>query len=50
VTAGGQTPEELEPLLEDTLLIRDAAALAPLFEDASVLVAGHGPQQLRGPG
>jgi hypothetical protein len=50
VTAGGQTPEELETLLEGALLMRDAAALAPLFEDASVLVAGHGPQQLSGPG
>ena len=30
--------------------MRDAAALAPLFEDASVLAAGHRPQQLRGPG
>ena len=30
--------------------MRDAAAPAPLFEDASVLVTGHGPQQRRGPG
>jgi hypothetical protein len=37
VTAGGRTPEELETLLEDALLMRDAAALTPLFEDASVL-------------
>jgi hypothetical protein len=29
--------------------MRDAAAFAPLFEDASMLVAGHGPQQLGGP-
>jgi ketosteroid isomerase-like protein len=50
MTAGGQTPEELETLLEDALLMRDAAALAQLFEDASVLVAGHGPRQIRGPG
>ena len=46
----GQTPEELETLLEDALLMRDAEALAQLFEDASVLVAGHGPQQIRGSG
>jgi ketosteroid isomerase-like protein len=48
MTAGGQTPEELETLLEDALLMHDAAALAQLFEDASVLVPGHG-QQIRGP-
>jgi hypothetical protein len=43
MTVGGQTPKELETLLEDALLMRDAAALAPLFEDASVLVVGHRP-------
>ena len=50
MTAGGRTPEELETLLEDALLMRDAEALTPLFEDASVLVAGQRPQLLRGPG
>jgi hypothetical protein len=50
MTAGGQTPEELETLLEDALLMRDAEALAQLFQDASVLVAGHRPQQIHGPG
>jgi hypothetical protein len=50
MTAGGQTPEELETLLEDALLMRDAEALVRLFEDASVLVAGRGPRQIRGPG
>jgi ketosteroid isomerase-like protein len=50
MTAGGQTPEELETLLEDALIMRDAEALAQLFEDASVLVAGRGPRQIRGPG
>jgi len=49
MTAGGQTPEELETLLEDALLMRDAAALAQLFEDAGVLVTSHG-QPIRGPG
>jgi hypothetical protein len=49
MTAGGQTPEELETLLEDALLMRDTTALAQLFEDASVLVAGHERQQIRGP-
>ena len=46
----GQTPEELETLLEDALLMQDAEALAQLFEDASVLVAGDRPQQVRGAG
>jgi ketosteroid isomerase-like protein len=50
MTAGGQTPEELETLLEDAVLMRDAEALAQLFEDASVLVAGPGPRQIHGPG
>ena len=49
MTAGGRTPEELETLLEDALLMRDAEALTPLFEDAGVLVAGRRPQLLRGP-
>jgi ketosteroid isomerase-like protein len=49
MAAGGQTPEELETLLEDALLMRDAEALAELFEDAGVLVVGHGPQPIRGP-
>ena len=49
MTAGGQTPEELETLLEDALLMHDAAALAQLFEDAGVLVTSHG-QPIRGPG
>ena len=48
MTAGGQTPEELETLLEDALLMHDAAALAQLFEDAGVLVTSHG-QPIRGP-
>lgn len=50
MTVAGQTPEELETLLEDALLMRDAEAVAQLFEEASVLVVGHGPQHIRGPG
>jgi hypothetical protein len=49
MSAGGRTPEELETMLEDALLMRDAAALAQLFEDASILVAGQGQRQIRGP-
>ncbi len=40
VAGGARTPEELETLFEDALLIRDSAALATLFEDAAVLVPG----------
>lgn len=39
-SAGARTPEELETLLEDALLLRDRAALVALFEDQAVLVAG----------
>lgn len=41
VDSGAQTPEELETMLEDALLIRDADALAVLFEETAVLVAGN---------
>jgi hypothetical protein len=36
------SPEELEILLEDALLLHDAAAVAALFEDRGVLVTGPG--------
>ncbi len=36
------SPEELETLLEDALLLHDHAALAALFEDGGVLVTGPG--------
>ncbi len=38
--AGARTPEELETLLEDVLVIRDRQALVELFEEGAVLVAG----------
>lgn len=38
---GGQTPEELEMLLEDAALLRDAAGVAELFDVGAVLVAGR---------
>jgi hypothetical protein len=41
--AGARTPEELEVLFEDTLLLRDGRALAELFEAGAVLVAGNEP-------
>ena len=36
------SPEELETLLEDALLLHDGAAVAALFEDRGVLVARAG--------
>jgi len=36
------SPEELETLLEDALLLHDDAAVAALFEVRGVLVAGAG--------
>ena len=35
---GARTPEELEQLLEDALVVRDPAALSALFEDGAVLL------------
>jgi hypothetical protein len=46
--SGGQTPEELETLLEDAFLLRDADAVARLFEDGSLLVTGEGSPLVRG--
>ncbi len=48
--SGGRTPEELEQLFEDTLVMRDGVALAALFEAGSTLAAGnerpvHGDQE-----
>lgn len=38
MNAGAQTPEELEMLLEDSLLLRDPESLMKLFVDGAVLV------------
>jgi hypothetical protein len=47
---GGRTPEELESLLEDAVVLRDAPAVAALFEPGGVLVAAtpavRGPRQV----
>lgn len=40
--AGARTPEELETLLEDALLVRDIQAVADLFEEGAVLITGDG--------
>ncbi len=45
---GARTPEELETLFEDAFVVRDRDALAQLFEDGAVLVAGGGPREARG--
>jgi hypothetical protein len=42
------TPEELETLLEDAFVLQDQAALAQLFDDGAVLVAGDEPTEARG--
>lgn len=38
--SGARTPEELEALLEDALVLRDAEAVAGLFAQGAVLAAG----------
>ena len=38
---GARTPEELATLLEDSLIVGDAEALASLFEAGATLVAGN---------
>ncbi len=45
---GAHTPEELETLFEDAFVIRDRKALAELFEDGALLVAGGGAREARG--
>jgi Domain of unknown function (DUF4440) len=46
---GGQTPEELETLLEDAVLLGDADAVAGLFQPGGMVVMGGAPR-LRGRG
>jgi ketosteroid isomerase-like protein len=45
---GARTPEELETLLEDAFVTRDAAALQAMFADGAVLVAGSPEREARG--
>jgi hypothetical protein len=45
---GARTPEELETLFEDAFLLHDREALAELFDDGAVLVAGAGGCEARG--
>jgi hypothetical protein len=46
---GGQTPEELETLLEDAIMLGDSDAIAGLFQPGGMLVMGGAPP-LRGCG
>lgn len=46
--SGALTPEELETLLEDAFVLRDLDAMAPLFENRAVLVAGRESREARG--
>jgi hypothetical protein len=48
MAAGARTPEELETLFEDAFVLRDREALAQLFDDAALLVAGGGAYEARG--
>lgn len=41
--AGARTPEELDMLFEDAILLRDSAMLAALFEGEAVLIADGDP-------
>ena len=40
MNAGGRTPEELDTLLEDALVVRDRSRLRSLFCDGAVLASG----------
>ena len=45
MSVGARTPEELETLLEDALLLRDGPALAELFESGAVLAVNDEPER-----
>lgn len=45
---GARTPEELDQLLEDAFVLRDCTALAQLFEESAVLIAGDDLSEARG--
>jgi hypothetical protein len=48
MSAGASTPEELESLLEDAFVVRDAAAVSALFTPGAVLAAAGMPAVARG--
>ncbi|HMO60239.1 MAG TPA: hypothetical protein PKA05_18695 [Roseiflexaceae bacterium] len=41
MSSSASTPEELETLFEDAILLRDPGALAALFDDGAVLATGR---------
>ena len=41
MVVGARTPEELETLLEDALVVRDRQMLVELFDEGAVFVAGQ---------
>ena len=45
---GARTPEELESLLEDAFVTRDAEAVCAMFEAGAVLIASTARQEARG--
>lgn len=48
MTQRARTPEELDALFEDAFVLRDARALAPLFEARALLVAAGITGEVRG--
>ena len=48
MTDGARTPEELEALLEDAFVTRDAEAVSGMFADGGLLAIGEGPNVARG--
>jgi hypothetical protein len=42
MSSGAHTPEELETLFEDALVLRDRQALAALFEDGALFITDDG--------
>jgi uncharacterized protein DUF4440 len=48
MTQGARTPEELEALLEDAFVTRDAEAIRGIFAEGAVLALGERPHAARG--
>jgi hypothetical protein len=45
---GARTPEDLETLLEDTLVLENREALTQLFEEGALMAVGTGHREIRG--
>ena len=48
MSQGARTPEELEALLEDAFVTRDAEAVCGMFAEGAVLAIREGPDAARG--